>query len=225
MDPSLPLEHVSIAPEGAHDRPPSAVLLHGRGADEHDLLQVGDRLPDGLHLLSVRAPNRLGPGYTWYDLDLSAGGLQASQPDEADYTEALSLLDRFLEAAVEAYQLDPDRVGFVGFSQGAIVSLGSLLEGALRPAWVVGLHGYLPARYDSSVEVTTSDTPVFLGAGATDEVIPASRVERAAQRLEEFGYPVTLNTYDFGHGIAREELEDVAEFIDARLGSATSERV
>ena len=45
------------------------VLHHGRGADEADLLSLGDHLdPERrLHLVTPRAPLTLGgPGYHWY---------------------------------------------------------------------------------------------------------------------------------------------------------------
>ena len=45
------------------------ILHHGRGADEHDLLGLGDALdPERrLHIVTPRAPLTLGgPGYHWY---------------------------------------------------------------------------------------------------------------------------------------------------------------
>ena len=46
------------------------ILHHGRGADEHDLLSLGDTLdPERrLHVVTPRAPLTLGgwPGYHWY---------------------------------------------------------------------------------------------------------------------------------------------------------------
>ena len=51
---------------------PLLVLLHGRGADEYDLIDLADALPKTFAYASLRAPYPVeGGGYTWYE---SRGG-------------------------------------------------------------------------------------------------------------------------------------------------------
>lgn len=217
MDDS-PLVHVSNEPDDpAEDAAPAVVVIHGRGADERDLLPIAERLPDSLHVLSVRAPDRLQGGYTWYDLDLSAGGLHVSQPDEEGFRRSLDLIHEFVDWAIDSYDLDPERVGLLGFSQGAITSLSALIERPERYAWVVALNGYLAASHEDRVE-EVADKPVFVGAGESDQIIPAERAERAATLLREAGADVRFERYRAGHGTTPGEIEDVAEWIDERLG-------
>jgi phospholipase/carboxylesterase len=215
MDDS-PLVHVSNEPDEPAERTPAVVLIHGRGADERDLLPIAERLPDALHVLSVRAPDRLQGGYTGYELDLSAGGLHASQPDSDDFRRSLDLLHEFVEWAVDSYDLDPDRVGLLGFSQGAITSLSALIERPERYAWVIALNGYLAASHEEQVG-EVAGTPVFVGAGETDRIIPAERAERAVSLLREAGADVRFERYRVGHGTTPEEVGDVAEWVDERL--------
>lgn len=216
MDGEFSLQHISIEPERETDQPPGVIVIHGRGADEQDLLPLARELPDHLHVLSVRAPDQLGPGYTWYELDLSQGGLHQSQPDPDEYDRSQNLLTTFVEQAVDAYDLDPTGVGLLGFSQGAILSLGALVERPKEYRWVVALHGYLPARYDASELRAAADRPVFLGVGSQDQVIPAVRGEESAERLGEAGVDVTFRTYPVGHGTAREEVADVREWVESQ---------
>jgi phospholipase/carboxylesterase len=211
-----PLVHVSVEPAESDGPVPAVVVLHGRGADEQDLLPIARRLPDSLHVLSVRAPDRLQGGYTWYELDLSAGGLHASQPDPDDFRRSLDLLHGFVERAVESYDLDPGRVGLLGFSQGAITSLAALIERPERYAWVAALHGYLPASHEDRAGAAAG-TPVFVGAGEDDRIIPAQRAERAASILRDAGVDVRFERYPVGHGAAPGEVEDVAEWVRERL--------
>jgi phospholipase/carboxylesterase len=215
-DARLPLEHVHVAPDAPSDgAEPAVIVLHGRGANEEDLLPVARRLPDTLHVVSLRAPDRLGAGYTWYDLDLSAGGLHQSQPDEADFERSLELIADSVDTAIDAYGLDPDRIGLLGFSQGAISSMSALIERPDRYAWVVALHGYLAATHEGT-DVDLADAPVFVGAGTADEIIPVERAEAAADRLAAMGAAVTYRTYDVGHGVGQAELADVVEFVTDR---------
>jgi phospholipase/carboxylesterase len=219
MTDDLPLAHVSRPPRGGDDdRPPAVILLHGRGADEEDLLPLAGDLPESLHVLSARAPDRLGMGYTWYDLDLSGGGLAASQPDAEGFLRSLDALHEFVDAAVEAYDLDPDRVGLLGFSQGAILSVSALVERPERYAWMAALHGYLAASHDDREALEgAADRPVFVGCGRQDQVIPAERARRAAETLTDAGLDVTFREYGVGHGTSPEEVSDVTAWIAARL--------
>ena len=212
---------------------PAVVLIHGRGTNERDLLPLGAQLPEELHVLSVRAPQSMGPdSYTWYDLDLSAGGLHASQPDPEGFRRSLDAVHEFVDGAVDAYDLDPDRVGLLGFSQGAITSLSALVERPDAYRWVVALNGYLAAEHAECVapkaqrsgggEAAEDDvdvaagTPAFIGCGAHDQVIPPERAERAAETLEDAGVEVRFERYDVGHGTAPEEVTDVVEWVEKR---------
>jgi phospholipase/carboxylesterase len=213
----IPLEHVHVAPDDAPENAPAVFVLHGRGADEEDLLPVARHLPDDLHVISLRAPDPLQGGYTWYELDLSAGGLESSQPDAADFRRSLNLVAESVDAATEAYALDPDRIGLLGFSQGAITSLSLVLEAPDRYAWVVALHGYLADAHADLEPDGIEGKPVFVGAGAGDRVIPESRSAAAADRFEEIGATVTRGSYPGGHGIGQEELTDVVAFVESQI--------
>ncbi|MBP1921102.1 phospholipase/carboxylesterase [Halorubrum alkaliphilum] len=211
----LPLEHVHVAPDDPENAP-AVFVLHGRGADEQDLLPIAEALPDDLHVVSLRAPDPLQGGYTWYELDLSGGGLHQSQPDAADFARALDLVGESVHAAVDAYGIDPDRIGLLGFSQGAITSLSLLLEAPDRYAWVVALHGYLPDSHADVDPAGIDGKPVFVGAGTGDRVIPESRASAAADRFREIGAAVTYETYPVGHGIGDAELADVVAFVESQ---------
>jgi phospholipase/carboxylesterase len=213
----IPLEHVHVAPDDESGTAPAVFVLHGRGADEEDLLPVARHLPDGLHVVSLQAPDPLQGGYTWYELDLSAGGLEASQPDAADFRRSLDLVAESVDAAIDSYGLDPDRLGLLGFSQGAITSLSLVLEDPDRYAWVVALHGYLADTHADLEPDGIENKPVFVGAGAGDRVIPESRSAAAADRFAEIGAAVTRGSYPGGHGIGQQELSDVVAFVESQI--------
>jgi len=208
----IPLEYVHREPEGESD---SAVfVLHGRGADEQDLLPVAERLPGDHHIISFRAPDRLRGGYTWYQLDLSGGGLESSQPHPEEFRRSLDLVAESVDAAVDAFDLDADRLGLLGFSQGAITSFSSVLESPERFAWVVGLHGYLAEEHADAEPEGIEGKPIFVGGGTSDQIIPVSRCEAAAERLHDIGADVRFEAFNTGHGIGQGELDAVVEFVE-----------
>lgn len=209
----LPLEHVHHDPDG-RDEGRAVFVLHGRGADERDLLPIASQLPGDHHVVSLQAPDQLMHGYTWYDLDLSAGGLEASQPDPEGFRRSLDLVSESIDAAVEMYDLDPDAIGVLGFSQGAITALSLLLEEPSRYSWIVALHGYLAEEHADLEPGGIAGKPVFIGAGSADQIIPASRSSAAAERLGELGAAVEFGVYEAGHGVGQEELADIIDFVE-----------
>lgn len=214
--PTLPLEHRTIAADGEGPHP-AVVILHGRGADETDLLPIAQRLPDELFVLSLQAPDRLQGGYTWYELDLSGGGLHQSQPHAEQFRRSLDLIDESISAAVDSYDLDPDRIGMLGFSQGGITSLSLLLEAPEEYDWVAALHCYLPDSHADLDPNGIEDQPVFIAGGNQDQIIPPGRTNAAATRLSELGAAVTSRTYDTGHGIGPDEHADLIEWVDEQV--------
>lgn len=211
----IPLEHVHVEPDAPTDGPaPAVFVLHGRGANEQDLLPIAKELPESHHIVSLRAPDRLQGGFTWYELDLSAGGLHQSQPDAVDFDRSRALVEDSVAAAVSEYNLDPSRIGLLGFSQGAITSLSLLLDEPSRYRWVVALHGYLPDSHRDIDPDGIEDKPVFIAAGNADQIIPAARSEAAADRFTELGAAVSYNLYDAPHGVSPEELSDLVGFVE-----------
>ena len=214
----LPLEHVYAEPDSPTDGPaPAVFVLHGRGADEEDLLPVAQHLPDELAVVSLRAPDRLMGGYTWYELEMPDGDLHRSQPNQEEFRRSLDSVSESIDAAIETYDLDPDRIGLLGFSQGSITSLALLCEHPERFAWVVALHGYLADSHADIEPAGIEGKPVFVGSGTMDQVIPTERAEAAADRLRELGADVESNQYGSAHGIGRDELADIVAWVESRM--------
>src|SRR5438477_5451261 len=101
------------APEGGT---PRLILLHGRGADEADLMGLEGALDPRLTIVSARAPFRLGPGYAWYGME------QIGAPDRNTLHASLEELWTFVSGLPSAYGIDPQRLYLLGFSQGAVMS-------------------------------------------------------------------------------------------------------
>lgn len=219
MTGSSPLQYVEKPPDQEQSgKAPAVVFIHGRGADERDLVPISKQLPDELHVFSVRAPFEMEDGYRWYEIDLEEGGIHSSQPDPESFTKTLVRLFEFLEYITATYEVHPKRIGLFGFSQGATIALSAAVQESDRVAWVVALNGYLPKQYGAASKLAEAGSvPVFLAAGRMDLVIPQERVKRAAERLRDAGLDVTHETYPVGHGADDEEIGEVAEWIEALL--------
>ncbi|WP_226013053.1 alpha/beta hydrolase [Halomicrobium salinisoli] len=199
----LPLTYQHRPPETESGSAPVVILLHGLGADEGDLFSYADVLPEEYHVLSVRGPHSsTGGGYAW----------MGSGQDR--FAESISALTAFAERLPDACDVDGDRIGLLGFSQGAKAALVALLEEPALFAWVVSLNGFLPRSHsDESVVERARGKSVFVGVGEHDSVISPELGAETAETLSAAGLDVTVRSYPVGHAIADQEVEDVAEWL------------
>jgi phospholipase/carboxylesterase len=213
------LVHRIRPPSAPAPRPPLAILLHGIGADEEDLLGLAPALDPRLLLVSPRAPHQAAPmGHAWYAIDWS------TRPPAIDAGQAESSRDRlaaFVEEVVARQGADPGRVLLLGFSQGAIMGLGLALA---RPDLVRGvvahsgrlLPGFLSAAAPADALFRLE---VLVQHGSGDDVVPVERGREARDLLAPLlGPRVSYREYAQGHTISEESLADAAAWLAARAG-------
>lgn len=213
------LYHVSRSPRAGGTGPhPTLFLLHGRGANEDDLLPLVDELDPRLFVVSVRAPLTLGPGYAWYHLQ------EIGSPDARTFEVSLDALARLVEKLPDTFPIDPSRVFTLGFSQGAMMA-GSLLRS--RPDAMAGtimLSGYLPLDGSASVDDSRlAHRPVFVAHGSLDPVLPIQFGRAARDYLTSVGADLTYHEYPIGHSIAADELMDAASWLKQKLDAGSDE--
>lgn len=196
---------------------PLLVLLHGYGADEHDLYGLTPYLPEGVAVASVAAPLAPPwpmPGRSWYAIE----GLDGRSSDSV--TAAAEAFLRWLDdAAAEA-----PAVALLGFSQGAAVALQAMRLSPERVSTVVALSGYVAEGELPNDDALTEAKPhVFWGRGTNDQVIPEARVAHTAQWLPAHSELSGRVYTGLTHSISEDELGDVRTFLSKWLERATKD--
>jgi phospholipase/carboxylesterase len=183
------------------------VLLHGRGADEHDLHPLLDALDPERRLtgLTPGAPLTNVPpgGRHWYLVP------RVGFPDPQTFHAAREALWAFLDGWLAERGIGWDRTAIGGFSMGAVMSFTTALApGRPEPAALVALSGFIP-----TVEGWTPDlsrrVPAFIHHGRADPIIGVDFGRRAAQALPHAAYLET----DAGHYVPPEAIGPAAELI------------
>lgn len=186
---------------------PLLVLLHGYGADEHDLFGLVPYLPAGVAVASVAAPLTPPwptPGRSWYPIE----GLDGRS--STTVTLAAEAFLRWLDDAAG----DAPSVALLGFSQGAAVSLQALRLAPERFGAVVALSGYAaPDALPGDARLAEVSPPVFWGRGSHDDVIPAPPIAHTAQWLPAHTSLSGRVYSGLTHSISEEELGDVHRFL------------
>lgn len=197
--------------------PPLLVLLHGVGADENDLFPLAAHLDPHFKVVSLRAPYDYYAGHAWFHLDIRPGGQVI--PDVGQARATLADLVRWLAAAPDRYATDPRRTFFLGFSQGAMMSLGTLCTAPEGLAGVVALSGRSPKGLFecAATKEQIARVPLFVAHGTIDDVLPVASGRAINDEFRELSKDFTYREFPIGHGIAPDELELVAAWLAKHL--------
>jgi len=179
------------------------ILVHGRGATAESILTLADELAlDDVAFLAPQAA-----GNTWYPYSFLAPIPQ----NEPGLTSAIGVLAA-LVAQVQRDGVDTQRIGLIGFSQGACLSLEYAARHARRYAGVFGLSGGVigPPGTPRTYAGTFDGTPVFLGCSDVDAHIPVERVQESADVFRRMGATVDARIYPgMGHTVNADEIAAV----------------
>lgn len=190
------------------------IFLHGLGANGEDLIGLADVfgaiLPEA-HFLSPNAPFPcdMAPfGYQWFSLmdwseEKILEGIRVATP----------LLNAFVDEQLQRFNLTADKLAFVGFSQGTMMSLHVNLRRPKACAGVLGYSGALMGEGLLAGEIQ-SRPPVCLVHGTFDNVVPFAAMGKAETALNKVGVPVETHARPgIAHGIDPMGLEIGKKFL------------
>lgn len=181
------------------------LLLHGSGADEFDLLQLGKALDPNANLLSPRGLRKSDGANRFFKL------LEQDTYDEREVIENSAELADFLWAAAGEYGFNPDNVYAVGFSNGANAATSLLLLQPDSVAGVVAL-GNNKVFEDTPFKKGKPDLTgkrVWIANGAADAYSPQVRVDALIAEFKSLGASVKFMLHPGGHTISLEHVQQI----------------
>lgn len=199
-----------VATHGSDDpNAPLVVLLHGRGSNEADIIQLAAHLPEGPAYAAVRAPIAEGGGFAWF---VNRG---IGRPVAESLRQTMDWFREWLDGVASAGR----SVLLVGFSGGAAFAGGLVLDEPSRYAGAAILYGTLP--FEAGVPTSPArlaHVPVFVAQGEADHVIPRELLDRTWQYvLEDSGAPTSARRSPGGHQLDGPTVQELAMWIAHRL--------
>ncbi|GAC1530467.1 MAG: alpha/beta hydrolase [Ramlibacter sp.] len=211
----------TIEIETAPNPTASVVILHGLGADGKDFVPISSQLAlqevGPVRFVFPHAPVMpvtINEGHrmrAWYDI---LGTELVKREDEAGLRSSLAAVQALL-AREQKRGIAPGRTVLAGFSQGCAMALLAGVRHEQRLAGIAGLSGYLPLAGSTAAERSQANasTPIFMGHGTADNVVPLARGQRSRELLEGLGYDVAWHTYPMAHSVSMQEVQDLNKWL------------
>jgi phospholipase/carboxylesterase len=186
------------------------VLLHGRGADEHDLFPVLDLLDPDRRLdgYTPRAPLTLPPGGAhWYIVP------RVGYPDPDTFHAAYRQLAALHDRTRERLGVTAAQTILGGFSMGAVMSY-ALGLGADRPApaGILAFSGFVPVVEGWQPQLPRP-TKTFIAHGRRDPIMQLEFARRARHLLQDNQMDVDYHEGDSGHWVEPAHLAEAKRWV------------
>jgi phospholipase/carboxylesterase len=183
------------------------IMLHGRGGSAKDILSLSSHLEvKDFALFAPQATNN-----TWYPYSFLAPPSQ----NEPWLSSALNLLKELLDE-LKNKSIPTENIYFLGFSQGACLTLEFVTRNANKYGGVVAFTGGLIGDkiYNENYKGDFQNTPVFIGTSNPDPHVPVERVYATTNILKDMNADVTEKIYNnMGHTINQDEIDNANRII------------
>lgn len=184
------------------------LLLHGTGADEFDLLQLGKAIDPAASVLSPRGMY----------LEAGMNRFFERYPDgtfnEASIDLGVSELAEFIAAAIKKYEIDAKQIFAVGFSNGANTAAALMVR---HPELLTGAALFGSTKpYGEIAPVDLSGKRIWLANGDQDSYAPIAASEKWVAELNDSGANASWLRHPGGHQISGEHVAEIALELSSR---------
>jgi phospholipase/carboxylesterase len=193
------------------------VLLHGRGADEHDLAPFLDLLDPHRRLVGLTpgGPLFLPPGGRhWYIVP------RVGFPEHDTFHASYELLQRDVP---QLTGVPWERTILGGFSQGTVMAYALALgAGRPTPAGIVAMSGFIPTVEGWDADLDRPALPVWIAHGRRDPVIGIEFARAARDALAGAPLDLSYHEHDGAHHVDPRVLAELPAWVDRAVDAAAA---
>jgi len=190
------LDSNSIGPLSKSKPKYIVVLCHGYGGDGKDISALAINwqrfLPDGI-FLCPNAPEICSDnpqGYQWFDLKTEKAEIILEKSLIAE-----EKLSKFLDQVLDNFQLEHNKLGLVGFSQGCMIGIQVALKKKKKIGCLIGYSGKI-INQKHLLNNINSKPPVFLMHGANDAIVSPTHLLDSKEYLKKQGIIVKIKLFN-----------------------------
>ena len=216
----LPLTFLQRPATATTPHPWLLVLMHGVGSNEQDLFSLAPQIPDRFHVLSLRAPFRMGPGsHAWFDFSIEPNGERTI--NEAQEAQSRALVAQTIQSASEQLGIPPERVVVGGFSQGGIMALSLLLSRPELMRAAVVWHSRLLPQIVPHIAAPDAfhGKHLWVSHGTHDNVIPLAAAQSIRRQVQALPLHLAYEEFASAHEIRPAELAHTVAWLQGLYGA------
>ena len=200
-------EPVTTAGQPLDQAKKALIMLHGRGDRAESFIRLAQELDTSD--FAFLAPQAIQN--TWYPHSF----LKPLEQNEPQLSLSLSGVHELIDN-LRGLRFGYEDIYFLGFSQGACLSLEYTARHARRYGGVIAFTGgLLGDTVDvSNYEGDFDGTPIFIGSSDHDPHVPEERIDESEVILKQMGASVTKKIYpNLGHTINDDEITNANNFL------------
>lgn len=211
------LKYERVVPDGLSASAPLVVLMHGRGADRFDLLELAPLIAPHAVVVAPEAPWPgapwgYGPGWAWYRF------LGRNVPEPESFATSQEALAELVAGVRAEFPQAGGPLVLGGFSQGGVMAMGYALRNPGAAPLVMNFSGFLADHPTvQPTAETVAGTRFFWGHGTADPQIPFALAVEGRKRLRDAGADLAARDYPIGHGISPDEARDARAWLEEGL--------
>ncbi|MDB5026049.1 MAG: phospholipase/Carboxylesterase [Mucilaginibacter sp.] len=175
-------------------------MLHGRGASANNIVELASHL--NLTDTGIIAPQ--AAGHSWYPYSFMA----PVENNEPALSAALTLIGELVND-ITAQGIDKKNIYFLGFSQGACLTLEYVARNGAEYGGAIAFTGGLIGQklIEENYKGDFQGTPILITTGDPDPHVPLSRVQESVAIVKKMNANILLKVYKGRqHTITAQEL-------------------
>lgn len=161
----------------------------------------------------------------WYDIKALGSDREAEDIMKSEDKDGVLKSQQYFHSLIQK-EIDDgipaDRIVLGGFSQGGAMSIFAGFTATVKLAAIVALSSYVVLSGSFTEHLpkphVNKATPVFMGHGDEDVVVPMKLGKKSFDFLKKQGFDVSWHEYkEMGHSVCLEELDEVESFLTKAL--------
>jgi len=152
-------------------------------------------------------------GNTWYNIYFDGDNEKFSDDEQA--IQSRDLIVKCIDEIISAYNIDPEEITLLAFSQGTILGLAIALSYPEKVKNVIALSGYinegiLVEGYNKN---DFSRLNFYSSHGGVDQVIPVEWARKTKPFLNKLGVDCHYSEFPVGHGVSPQNFYEFKQWL------------
>lgn len=209
----LPFFHIHKKSNLENSPSPLLLMVHGYGSNEQDLFSFSRAIPEKFTIVSIRGDIEIQyNGFAWYNITIDFNGKKSYDINKA--IESRDNIIKVIEICKKIYNIDPNNVNLMGFSQGSMLVNAVALTYPEQIRNVISLSGAFDKNIINISKISSFEgLSFYISHGLNDEILPFNLSKQSIEILSENNIDHVFEEYPIGHGVSPENFKSMLSWL------------